>query len=463
MDRATLIGCAVGALCVLLGVPAGASAADGPSTASAESASAPGRLDIVSAPHAAYLLSTDRARAIDTRPVAKFLAGHIPGAVHMDDECLRASVSGLPARYLEACDLGRVFERAGITIEMPALVYSDGEDPLAATMAAYALMKSGHPRVLILDGGFEAWRGNNPVSQDFAAFETAPWAGASVDTLAASLEDAKRMAHTNEGFLVDARPARLFRGEGHAWVRNGHISHAVSLDWKSIVRSDNEAMFRPRAEIERTLKDAGLDSRNPTIVYCGTGREATLLYVYLKGVLEWPRVRLFEGSWTEWSSHPELAVATGDDDATEFHADGDVLVGGQPSADQLRELADRGVTMVINCRTPTEGSGLGFSEAALAKKLGITYVEIPLGGNEGYGTEDVESLSAALADRSGDGATLLHCASGGRAAQLWLAHLVTKEGMTLEAAQDHLRAVGVLRPMAIERLTGHEAASNLRP
>ena len=421
------------------------------------------RFEIIGPGHAAYLIESDRVRVVDTRPVAKFLAGHIPGAVHLDDECLRESISGMPARYLEACDLGRVFEKSGVTVDQPVLIYADGDDPLAATMAAYAMMKAGHPRVMVLDGGFEAWRGNHPVTQEFAAFETTAWAGAAVETLAASVADAAQMADTNEGYLVDARPAKLYRGEGKGWVRNGHIPHAVNLDWKSIVRADNEALFKPRSEIESILKDAGLDSRNQTIVYCGTGREATLLYVYLKGVLEWPRVRLFEGSWTEWSAHPELGVETGDGGVAEFKADGDVLIGGQPSAEQLREMADRGVTMVINCRTAPEGSRVGYSESGVAKKLGITYIEIPLGGNEGYDPEDVEALTAALAQRTGDGQTVVHCASGGRAAQLWLAHLVTHRGMAMDVAQDHLRAIGVLQPMAIERLTGQKAATTLRP
>jgi protein tyrosine phosphatase (PTP) superfamily phosphohydrolase (DUF442 family) len=156
-------------------------------------------------------------------------------------------------------------------------------------------------------------------------------------------------------------------------------------------------------------------------------------------------------------------MATGDGGATRFYADADVLIGGQPSADQLREFADRGVTMVINCRTATEGSSLGFSESSLAKKLGITYIEIPLGGNEGYHPEDVDALSVALGQRTGVGTTVLHCASGGRAAQLWLAHLVKTEGVALDAAQDRLRAIGLIRPSAIERLTGQESATTLRP
>lgn len=419
-----------------------------------------GVFQIVGPRHAASMLSENKAHVLDTRPFAKFVTGHIPGAVHLEDECLRESVSGLPVQYLASCDLGRVFERAGVTIDKPVIVYSDGEDPLAATMAAYALLKAGHPRVLLLDGGFEAWRGNQPVSQEYASFGTTPWAAQPAPALEATLEETRVMSDTDEGQLVDARPAKLFRGEGKVWPRNGHIPTAVNLDWKSLVRADNEALLKPRAEIEKLIKDAGLDSKSDTIVYCGTGREATLLYLYLKGVLEWPRVRLYEGSWTQWSSIPELAVETGDGTDTRFTADGPVLIGGQPSAEQMRELADRGVTLVINCRTGAEQSSAGFSESALAARLGLKYIEIPLGGNEGYDPADVEALAQAL-DQAQSGQVLLHCASGGRATQLYTAYLVKSKGLSLEDAQQRLRDLGLIKPTGLERLTGRQTQTKL--
>jgi uncharacterized protein (TIGR01244 family) len=343
------------------------------------------------------------------------------------------------------------------------LVYSDGEDPLAATMTAYALLKAGHPRVLLLDGGFEAWRGTFEVSQEYAVFAEVPWGAASPDASpAASLDDVRRVVDTDEGVLVDARPAKLYRGEGRGWRRNGHIPLALNVDWKLLVRADNEALFKTRGQIEGVLKDAGLDPKSRTIIYCGTGREATLLYLYVRGVLKWPRVTLYEGSWTEWSANSDLPVAIGEEPEVPFHADGEVLVGAQPTEALLRQLADEGVTTVINVRTGSEMASVSFDEAAIARSLGMVYVEIPLGGNEGFEPNDVEALKRALAERS-KGKVVLHCAGGGRATQLWVAHLVANEGLTLDQAQERARASGMLRPSALERLLGRRTRSEVKP
>ncbi len=421
-----------------------------------------GRFDVVRPGHAATLIERERAHVLDTRPFAKYANGHVPGAVHLDDESLRASAAGLPARFLDVADLRRAFERAGVAIDRPVIVYADDEDPLSAAMTAYALLMAGHPRVHLLDGGFDAWRGNHPVTQEHRAWTSTTWGTRDAAAVSAKLADVRRMSDTSEGDLVDARPARLFRGEDRSWIRNGHIPGAINLDWRSLVRTDNEASFKPRAEIERLLKEAGLDARNPTVVYCGTGREATLLFMYLKGVLEWPRVRLYEGSWTEWSARPELHVATGDESDATFIADGEVSIGGQPTAAQLAEMAADGVTTIINCRTSAETASLGFSEAAAAKRLGLEYVEIPLGGNEGFEPDDLAALAAAMEQHKG-GKVVLHCASGGRALQLWMAHLVNAKGMKLEDVQARMRSLGLIRDSAFERLTGSRTRSTVEP
>lgn len=451
------------ASCVACGMdsqPAFARQQATPATAG-KSAIAPGRLEIISARRAAGLVAQERIAVLDARPVAKYLAGHVPGAVHIDDECLRRSISGMPAQYLPECDLGLVFEGAGLTIDRPTLVYSDGDDALAATMTAYCLLKAGHPHVMLLDGGFEAWRGNNPTTQTYASFEVTPWQGQPLGSaMAATLADARSASEDFKGRLVDARPARLYRGEGKAWARNGHIPEAVNLDWTTLMRSDNGALFKPRKEIEKLLADAGLRKEDPTIVYCGTGREATLLYLYLRCVLEWPRVKLYEGSWTEWSSHPELAVATGDDEYVPVFADGDLLISAQPTEELLRELADQGVNLVINCRTAREVSGAGFNESALVKRLGMQYAEIPMGGSEGYAPEQVAALAHILDQHAADGKTLMHCASGGRSAQLWVAYLVKHKGMTVDQAEAQARRAGMLRPSTLQRLMGAESVGN---
>jgi thiosulfate/3-mercaptopyruvate sulfurtransferase len=47
------------------------------------------------------------------------------------------------------------------------------------------------------------------------------------------------------------------------------------------------------------------------VLYCGTSREASLEYGVLRHVLGFEKVWLYEGSWTAYAAHPELAVERG--------------------------------------------------------------------------------------------------------------------------------------------------------
>jgi thiosulfate/3-mercaptopyruvate sulfurtransferase len=55
----------------------------------------------------------------------------------------------------------------------------------------------------------------------------------------------------------------------------------------------------------------GVKETDDVIVYCGTSREASIEYFVLKHLLKFPKVRLYEGSWAEYSNHASLAVETG--------------------------------------------------------------------------------------------------------------------------------------------------------
>jgi thiosulfate/3-mercaptopyruvate sulfurtransferase len=47
------------------------------------------------------------------------------------------------------------------------------------------------------------------------------------------------------------------------------------------------------------------------ICSCGTGREATNEFILFKWYLGFPKVKIYEGSFTEWSSYPQNPTVIG--------------------------------------------------------------------------------------------------------------------------------------------------------
>jgi thiosulfate/3-mercaptopyruvate sulfurtransferase len=58
------------------------------------------------------------------------------------------------------------------------------------------------------------------------------------------------------------------------------------------------------------LVSRGITPDKTVIVSCSTGREASLQYLTLKHLLKYPKVRIYEGSWTEYSA-TKLPIAVG--------------------------------------------------------------------------------------------------------------------------------------------------------
>ena len=92
----------------------------------------------------------------------------------------------------------------------------------------------------------------------------------------------------------------------------------------------------------------------------------------------------------------------------------DVIGGGTPNEDALKNAAKQGIRAVIDLRMPAEGLAV---EKRLAAKYGLKYYNIPTTPRT-LGASQVTMLTEVLADDINRPA-LLYCASGNRVGKLW--------------------------------------------
>jgi len=118
-----------------------------------------------------------------------------------------------------------------------------------------------------------------------------------------------------------------------------------------------------------------------------------------------------------------------------------LISGGQPTAADLAVLQSRGVTTIINLRTPGEVSRhddpavaarLNFNEAAAAADLGLGYISFPISGRDGLTEANARHLDRLLADSGGP--VLLHCGSGNRVGALMALRAYYVGGQTSDEA-----------------------------
>lgn len=118
------------------------------------------------------------------------------------------------------------------------------------------------------------------------------------------------MKNKDDVMLLDARPPAMYEGQA-VWIKPGHIPGAVNLPWANLMTEDNSRLLKPEDEIKEILKEKGISKDKTIICSCGTGREATNEFLLFKSFLGYPDVKIYEGSFTEWTSFPDNPTKTG--------------------------------------------------------------------------------------------------------------------------------------------------------
>jgi len=118
-----------------------------------------------------------------------------------------------------------------------------------------------------------------------------------------------------------------------------------------------------------------------------------------------------------------------------------VHFAGQPSADDLRAAAAKGVKMVINLRMPGEMASVSFDEKAIVEAAGMKYIHTPMGGQPPAAAE-LEKVLAAL-DKADKEPVLLHCASAVRSGFIWSLFRSRRHGLTVEEAVAEGKSAGM--------------------
>lgn len=245
---------------------------------------------------------------------ARYLQGHIPGALFADLEHDLSDLRkpGLGRHPLpDAADFNALLQRWGWTPQHLVVAYDDVGGGLAAARLWWMMRTSGHDRAMVLDGGIGAWQA---AGLPLEAGEPAPASPGVADGWAwqpdASLDAAQLQAGLEDGIvlLLDARAAPRFLGQVEPLDPvAGHVPGAVNRPADANLTDDGT--FKPAALLreEFTLL---LGGRQPhqVVHMCGSGVTAcqNLLAMEHAGL---HGSRLFAPSWSGWISDARRPVA----------------------------------------------------------------------------------------------------------------------------------------------------------
>lgn len=248
-------------------------------------------------------IGSEDLRIVDLREADAYANGHIPTATNLQVAELGKRANGLDNVLLAPDEFNRVVARQGISNGDTVVAYDD-QWGLAAARLVWALRYYGHVDAAVLDGGWDRWEDEGGPTEDGVAqiapgsFRAALGPDARAD-LYADIDWIDEHIREGSAVLVDTRTGAEFD--------RGHLPGAISWDWLNAVPVGEWSVSRDPEELRAEWKALGLDSADEIAVYCRSGMRAAHTWLVMRAA-GLDRVRLYDGSWQEWSlKNPEEA------------------------------------------------------------------------------------------------------------------------------------------------------------
>jgi uncharacterized protein (TIGR01244 family) len=117
-----------------------------------------------------------------------------------------------------------------------------------------------------------------------------------------------------------------------------------------------------------------------------------------------------------------------------------LLIGGQPTPQQLKAIHEAGYRTIVSLRTDDERGD--ESEQATVKRMGMKFVSIPVEGAAGLTADNARALDRALSEEDALPA-VVHCSTGQRVSALLGLKAFVVDRLSAAAAIDLAKSLGM--------------------
>jgi thiosulfate/3-mercaptopyruvate sulfurtransferase len=236
--------------------------------------------------------------------------GHVPGAVAVNwntdlQDPLRRD-------FVDPEQFAKLQDSLGIGPDTLVVLYG-GNNNWFAAYAYWYYKVYGHDAVKLVDGGRKAWEleGRELTTESPAVQSSSGYPVRQPDLSIRAFRDQVLSEYVNKSdrALVDVRSPEEYRGEKLApdhlpqeqAQRPGHIPGAANIPWAKAV-DGGTGKFLTDERLAGLYEGQGVTSDKDVVAYCRIGERSAHTWFVLHELLNYPSVRNYDGSWTEWGS-----------------------------------------------------------------------------------------------------------------------------------------------------------------
>lgn len=235
--------------------------------------------------------------------------GHVPGAMwlYWKTACWHES----EREFVTPAAMAKMFGSMGIGPQTTVVLYGD---PLQYGSYAYwAFTMAGHKNLRLLDGGRRKWIAEKrPISRNVPRPSAVAYPEPKgTSEMRVGRRDVRGKLGQPGRLILDVRSPEEYTGKrvseytfavDHGAERTGRIPGAVHLYFKELLNEDDS--FKSPDQLRHVLASAGVTPENfdDVVCYCRLSHRATIVWIALSEILGYQKVKIYDGSWTEWGS-----------------------------------------------------------------------------------------------------------------------------------------------------------------
>ena len=267
--------------------------------------------------HPEYLVETDwvaehlndpKVRIIESDEDALlYKMGHVPGAVQVD--WFTTLQHPLRRDFLTKEQFESFCSEAGIANDTTLVFYGDKSNWFAC-YALWVFEYYGHKDVKIMNGGRAKWeQEKRQMVKETPSHPRTSYTAKEPEKSIRAFRDQVFSQVEAQKPLVDVRSPKEYSGEllhmpnypQEGATRGGHIPGAVNIPWSMAV-NESDSTFKTPEELRSLYEGKGISSDKDIIAYCRIGERSSLTWFVLRYLLGYPKVKNYDGSWTEWGN-----------------------------------------------------------------------------------------------------------------------------------------------------------------
>ena len=245
---------------------------------------------------------------IDCAALERYQRAHIPDAVGLPVHVwIKETEGGVHVMGPEA--FADLMSQLGVSEDTTIVTYDDWISAYA-TRLWWVLKYYGHSNAKVLNGGWQRWVSEGrPVTFRETVAEPAHFTPRADESIMCRLDDVMSKVGEPGVQILNLRPETLYQGIENPFEnkRVGHIPGSHNIPSERFLTDDDRHVFKPAAELQAILTQAGLSSTNETIIHCHAGVRTTVGFFVLS-LLRWDRVRAYDASMAEWANRDDTAL-----------------------------------------------------------------------------------------------------------------------------------------------------------